>query len=65
MSSGWTSGRSIPDRTYLLKHGTRTVSAEVDRELSLNQIGKIVDHDVAAADLRPVFGESRQRRASS
>jgi sulfate adenylyltransferase large subunit len=39
----WMDERPLdPERTYLLKHGTRTVSAEVDRELSLNQIGKIV-----------------------
>src|SRR5439155_453368 len=39
----WMDERPLdPDRTYLLKHGTRTVSAEVDRGLSLNQIGKIV-----------------------
>jgi sulfate adenylyltransferase subunit 1 (EFTu-like GTPase family) len=38
----WMDERPLdPERTYLLKHGTRTVSAEVDRELSLNQIGKI------------------------
>jgi sulfate adenylyltransferase large subunit len=38
----WMDERPLdPDRTYLLKHGTRTVSAEVDHELSLNQIGKI------------------------
>ena len=39
--SGWTSGRSIPARVYLLKHTTRTVTAEIDHGLVLNQIGTV------------------------
>ena len=30
-----------PGRTYLLKHGTRTVTAEVNHGLVLNQIGTV------------------------
>jgi sulfate adenylyltransferase large subunit len=30
-----------PSRVYLLKQGTRTVTAEVDRRLSLNEIGNV------------------------
>ena len=37
-----------PGRMYLLKHNARTVAAEVDRGLTLNEIGKVVDHDHAA-----------------
>ena len=38
---GWTSGRSIPARVYLLKQRTRTVTAEIDHGLVLNQIGTV------------------------
>ena len=38
---GWTNGRSIPARVYLLKHTTRTVTAELDQALALNQIGSV------------------------
>ncbi len=30
-----------PGRVYLLKHNTRTVTAEVDRRLALNEIGLV------------------------
>ena len=53
-SSGWTSGRSIPAASYLLKHTTRTVTAEVDHGLVLNQIGTVTRHDGAAARVRPL-----------
>jgi sulfate adenylyltransferase subunit 1 (EFTu-like GTPase family) len=39
----WMDERPLdPGRVYLLKHTTRTVSAEVDHALVLNQIGSIV-----------------------
>jgi bifunctional enzyme CysN/CysC len=39
----WMDERPLdPGRVYLLKHTTRTVSAEVDHPLVLNQIGSIV-----------------------
>ena len=39
----WMDERSLElGRTYLLKHGTRTVAAEVDRGLALNQIGSLI-----------------------
>ena len=38
-----------PARVYLLKHTTRTVTAEVDHGLVLNQIGTVDGHDGAAA----------------
>jgi sulfate adenylyltransferase subunit 1 (EFTu-like GTPase family) len=38
----WMDERSLdPARVYLLKHSTRTVSAELDRPLALNQIGSV------------------------
>jgi len=55
----WMDERPLaPDRVYLLKQGTRTVAAEVDHTLVLNQIGR-----VQVATSRPVvfdrYGESR------
>jgi len=39
----WMDERALElGRTYLLKHGTRTVPAEVDRGLALNQIGSLM-----------------------
>ena len=38
---GWTSGRSIRARPYLLKHASRVVTAELDRSLRLNEIGPV------------------------
>ena len=39
----WMDERSLElGRTYLLKHGTRTVAAEVDRSLALNHIGSLI-----------------------
>ena len=36
----WMDERPLdPGRVYLLKHGARTVSAEIDRPFSLNEIG--------------------------
>ncbi len=40
-SCGWTSGRWIPSRVYVLKHTTRVSTAEVDHALVLNQIGSV------------------------
>jgi bifunctional enzyme CysN/CysC len=38
----WMDERPLdPSRVYLLKHGTRTVTAECDRRLALNQIGAV------------------------
>jgi len=38
----WMDERPLdPSRVYLLKHTTRTVTAELDRELSLNHIGSV------------------------
>jgi sulfate adenylyltransferase subunit 1 (EFTu-like GTPase family) len=38
----WMDERSLdPGRTYLLKHATRTVTAQVDAALELNQIGTV------------------------
>jgi sulfate adenylyltransferase large subunit len=38
----WMDERPLdPSRVYLLKHGTRTVTAEIDRGLVLNQIGSV------------------------
>ena len=49
-SCGWTNGRSTRRRVYLLKHTTRTVTAEVDHALVLNQIGS-----VTVSTARPVM----------
>jgi sulfate adenylyltransferase large subunit len=39
----WMDERPLnPSRMYLLKHNARTVAAEVDRGLTLNEIGKVV-----------------------
>jgi sulfate adenylyltransferase large subunit len=39
----WMDERPLnPGRMYLLKHNARTVAAEVDRGLTLNEIGKVV-----------------------
>jgi len=39
----WMDERPLnPSRMYLLKHNVRTVAAEVDRGLTLNEIGKVV-----------------------
>jgi sulfate adenylyltransferase subunit 1 len=47
----WMDERPLePSRVYLLKHTTRTVGAEVDRGLVLNQIGS-----VAVSTLRPII----------
>ena len=49
-----------PARVYLLKHTTRTVTAEVDRGLVLNQIGT-----VTVTTSRPlVFDRYRDNRAT-
>ncbi len=38
----WMDERPLdPSRVYVLKHTTRTVTAELDRSLSLNQIGSV------------------------
>jgi sulfate adenylyltransferase large subunit len=38
----WMDERPLdPSRVYLVKHGTRTVTAEIDRGLVLNQIGSV------------------------
>ena len=59
-SSGWTSGRSIPSRLYLLKHTTRTVTVEANRPLALNQI-----ETVTLTTSRPlVFDRYRDIRAT-
>ena len=59
-SCGWTSGRSIPARVYLLKHTTRTVTAEVSHALVLNQIGT-----VTVSTARPlVFDRYEDNRAT-
>jgi bifunctional enzyme CysN/CysC len=43
----WMDERPLdPGRVYVLKHGTRTVTAEVDRRLALNEIGVV---DVSTA----------------
>jgi len=57
----WMDERSLdPARVYLLKHGTRTVTAEVNRGLMLNQIGQLT---VTAA--RPlVFDRYRDNRGT-
>ena len=60
--SGWTSGRSIPARVYLLKHATRTVTAEVNHGLVLNQIGTVHGLDGAAARVRPLRRQPRHRQ---
>ena len=42
----WMDERPLePGRMYLLKHDARTVTAEVDRGLALNEIGTVDDHD--------------------
>ena len=51
---GWTSGRSIRARLYLLKHTTRTVTAEVNRGARAESDRDGDGHDVAAARLRPL-----------
>ena len=38
---GWTSGRWIRTRVYLLKHAARTVTAELDSRLTMNDIGLV------------------------
>jgi sulfate adenylyltransferase large subunit len=55
----WMDERPLdPSRVYLLKHTTRTVKAQVDRGLVLNQIGSLV-----ISTARPIFfdryGENR------
>ena len=50
----WMDERPLdPSRVYLLKHTTRTVTAEVDRSWSLNQIGS-----VKVTTARPVMIDS-------
>jgi sulfate adenylyltransferase large subunit len=50
----WMDERPLdPDRVYLIKHTTRTVSAELDRPLSLNQIAS-----VTLTTSRPVMVDS-------
>jgi sulfate adenylyltransferase large subunit len=50
----WMDERPLdPSRVYLLKHTTRTVSAELDRPLELNQIGS-----VAIETSRPIMLDS-------
>ena len=57
----WMDERPLdPKRVYVLKQGTRTVTAEMDRELALNQIGK-----VTVSTTRPiVFDRYAQSRAT-
>jgi sulfate adenylyltransferase large subunit len=57
----WMDERPLdPGRLYLLKHGTRTVTAEINHGLVLNQIGTV---QVSAA--RPlVFDRYRENRAT-
>src|SRR5262249_35807729 len=57
----WTDERPLdPGRVYLLKHGARTINAEVNRRLLLNQIETVT---VTAA--RPlVFDRYRDNRAT-
>ncbi len=39
----WMDERPLdPDRVYLIKHATRVVTAEVDRRLTLNEIGRVI-----------------------
>ena len=53
-----------PGRVYLLKQGTRTVTAEVNHALLLNQIGT-----VQVSTARPLvfdrYGDNRVHRAAS
>ena len=59
----WMDERPLdPARVYLLKHTTRTVTAEVDHGLVLNQIGSVTVIDGAAAHLRPVRRQPRHRQ---
>jgi sulfate adenylyltransferase large subunit len=57
----WMDERPLdPGRLYLLKHTTRTVSAEVDHSLVLNQIGSVV-----VQTARPViFDRYRENRGT-
>ena len=59
----WMDERPLdPGRVYLLKHGTRTVTAEVNHALVLNQIGTVHGLDGAAAGVRPLRRQSRHRQ---
>ena len=59
----WMDERPLdPGRVYLLKHGTRTVTAEVNHALVLNQIGTRAGLDRAAARVRPLRREPRHRQ---
>ena len=59
----WMDERPLdPARVYLLKHTTRTVTAEVDPALVLNQIGTVDGHDGAAAGVRPLRRQPRHRQ---
>ena len=49
----WMDERPLePSRTYLLKHSSRTVTAQVDTALALNDIGTVTALDVARAHVR-------------
>ena len=62
----WMDERPLdPGRVYLLKQATRTVTAEVNHPLVLNQIGNVRRHDRAADRVRSLHRESRHRAASS
>ena len=56
----WMDERPLdPARVYLLKHSTRTVTAEVNHALVLNQIGSGPGLDGAAAGVRPLRRQPR------
>ena len=59
---GWTSGRSIRRRVYLLKHAARTVTAELDSTLELERHRAGDRHRVAAAGVRSVRSEPHHRQ---
>ena len=62
----WMDERPLnPSRMYLLKHNARTVAAEVDRGLTLNEIGKVVDHDDARRCCSIRYGTTARPAASS
>ena len=59
----WMDERPLnPSRMYLLKHNARTVAAEVDRGLTLNEIGKAVITTTRPLLFDPYATEPRDRQ---